>query len=103
MNSREYLLVCLIEELSEIQYSASKALRFGLDEGHPDNHSTNADDIRNELIDLTAVVSLLEASGVIPIISQKELAQKIRAKKAKLLKYSGYSIARGILKKDNSA
>ena len=46
MNEREYLLVCVMEECSEIQKAASKALRFNLNK---------SEEIENEYLMLSDI------------------------------------------------
>lgn len=38
MNTTEHLLVVLGEECAEVQQNIAKALRFGLDDHHPDKN-----------------------------------------------------------------
>ena len=59
MNYQEYLLTCLIEECSEVQKAATKALRFGLNVGHPEKHTTNAEDIAIEFYELKTIFDIL--------------------------------------------
>ena len=94
MNISEHLLTCLIEECSEIQQAASKALRFGLDDGHPEKTTTNAEDIAKECVDLVAVIEMLEEAGIIDRI---RTLQGIEHKKAKVRHYMGYAKRRGTL------
>lgn len=66
MNRTEYLLVCLMEEAAEIQQIASKCLRFGLDNYHPDRPETdNLDELQRELTDFDAIRFMLNQSGVV--------------------------------------
>ena len=48
MNRQQLLLVQFAEELSEVQQSIAKALRFGLEDGYPNSTTTNAEDIAQE-------------------------------------------------------
>ncbi len=59
MTGDEYLLVCLMEECSEIQKAASKALRFGPNGYWDAENGTNREAIARELDDLAGVVELL--------------------------------------------
>lgn len=53
MNQEEYLLVCLMEESSEIAQAAAKSLRFGLDDTHPNRPTeTNELDLLTEYYQL---------------------------------------------------
>ena len=93
MDKTEHLLTCLIEECAEVQKAAAKALRFGLDDHHPnDPLGTNAKDIAHECVDLIAVYEMLTEEGVISALNVAELKQK---KKDKVLKYLEYAKKRG--------
>lgn len=58
MNNRDYLLVLVMEEASEIGQAASKCLRFTPE--HAYYESSNLGMLRTELRDLVTVLSLLE-------------------------------------------
>ena len=95
MNKTEHLLTCLIEECAEIQKSAAKALRFGLDDHAPDTPDvTNSDDIAAECNDLLAIIEMLQDANIIPTIQNP---QAIQAKKDKVTKYMEYAKNRGTL------
>lgn len=94
MNKIEHLLTCLMEECAEVQQAASKALRFGLDDGAPDSITTNADDITGECNDLIAIIEMLEEEN---IIIKKDHAKAIEQKKMKVRKYMEYARSRGTL------
>lgn len=64
MDRTEHLLICLAEECSEVSQRVSKALRFGLQEIQPGQDLTNAQRIVGELVDLLAVVDMLENESV---------------------------------------
>jgi len=57
MTRQEYLLVCLIEELSEVQKELSKCLRFGPE--HRYNGVSNLERALSELEDVEAIRALL--------------------------------------------
>jgi len=64
---KEYLLVCLAEECSEVTKACSKILRFGMDSCHPKDHkTTNKNNLVYELNDLMSVVEMLVERGIIP-------------------------------------
>jgi len=82
----EYLLICLGEECAEIIQIADKALRFGLDDWHPDVPDvTNQEHLANELADLAAVVELLHERGVHLMDPNRQ--ERITRKKARVLEY----------------
>lgn len=59
------LLTMLAEEANEVAIACTKALRHGLLSYHPDRpDQSNLDDLRRELTDLHAVVTMLEGTGL---------------------------------------
>lgn len=65
MTRLDHLLVILMEECAEVQYATSKVLRFGLDDHPPGGGPTNGERLIRELVDLGAVVGMLEEEGAI--------------------------------------
>lgn len=94
MNKIEHLLTCLAEECAEIQQAISKALRFGLDDGHPEKTTTNAQDIAKECVDIIAIIEMLEDEGILKKIGT---IQAINQKKIQVLHYMKYAKERGTL------
>ena len=95
MNRTEHLITCLIEECAEIQKAAAKALRFGLDDHHPDEPNfTNADSIAHEYIDLLAIIEMLGDENIIPQLKTPLLTQP---KKDKVIKFMEYAKERGTI------
>ena len=84
MNKIENLLVSVMEECSEIQKNASKALRFGLENSYGLNPD-NARLIVLEYLDLMTVISIL---------------QNASAKIKKIQSYQDVSRELGTLKED---
>ena len=80
MTIKENLLVCLIEECSEVQKAITKTLRFGEFSTTPalagrDNiyiRQSNIEQLQNELTDLEAVRELLEVMQFIAPVSDYE-------------------------------
>lgn len=98
LNRVEHLLTCLTEECAEIQQAVAKALRFGLNDGHPGRMTSNAGDIMIEYADLVAVFELLQEEGVIGQIDT--LRETIDQKKIKVKRYMEYAKSRGTLSGD---
>lgn len=87
MNRLQLLLLQLSEEATEVQKSASKAIRFGMDSVHPKypNEGNNRDKLIEEINDFMASVEMLQDEGALPLgILQRDL---IDAKKAKIEHY----------------
>jgi len=109
MNTTEYLLTKLIEELGEVQKACTKALTFGLhDTWREDNEQdlpkwdmTPLQELKHELNDVAGVLRLLEGHPSFPpgvecfVYHPNE--DEIRAKVAKLLKMMPYSREKGTL------
>ena len=95
MTNLDHLLVCLIEECSEIIKDASKALRFGLQDFNPNDleQKTNLSRIRTELNDLYGVIELLNEHHL-ELDIDREL---IDNKKEKVKEYMKYAEERGRL------
>lgn len=73
MTRGEYLMVVAAEECAEIQENISKAIRFGVDNHHPDKpDTTNSYQILKEFNQLKAVIDMLIIGRHIPGISDEE-------------------------------
>lgn len=96
MNKTEHLLTCLIEEASEVQKAAAKALRFGLEDGYPGGDKTNQQDLFDEIVDFNAVVELLDTIGI-NFSDQREYRDCINRKKKKVVEFMDYAAKTGTL------
>jgi NTP pyrophosphatase (non-canonical NTP hydrolase) len=67
MTRTEHLLTILAEECAEVAHRASKALRFGLEEVQEGQDLTNAERIKEELDDLSAIINMLGEEGALNI------------------------------------
>jgi hypothetical protein len=65
MDSIEHLLACLCEECAEVIHRTSKALRFGLAAVQPGQARSNAQRVSEEIVDMLAIVDMLEKLEVI--------------------------------------
>lgn len=95
MDRREYLLTCLAEEAAEVVQACSKALRFGLEDVHPEKHISARTVIVAELNDMAAVIEMLIDDGAFtgPLNNRAAMDAKI----AKVEKFMGYSRECGTL------
>lgn len=99
----DYLMVCAIEEASEIIQRGCKSLRFGAREVQPDQLSSNAERFTGELIDFRAVLELLREQTTYVddgLLRQSVGLPAIKAKKEKIAKYMVLSRAEGRLQPD---
>ncbi len=97
MNKREILLDQLMEEAAEVIQSASKVLRFGVDDHYEGRATTNSQDLRVEIAQFWAFIEELEAAGVKVRLPVDEFRQVLADKKEKMKKMMEYSRARGVL------
>lgn len=66
LKQEQYLLICLMEECGEAIQAASKCLRHGTSNYHPDRPDMNNwKELCNELMDVAAVMDLLNKKHVI--------------------------------------
>ncbi|MFW8054257.1 hypothetical protein [Vagococcus fluvialis] len=99
MNLEEYLLVSLMEECAEITQGAAKALRFGLDDCHPDRpNETNEQDILVEMYQLQMVFEKLIKENIITDLPEN-MKDIIKEKKIrKIEEYIEYAKEKGKIK-----
>jgi hypothetical protein len=64
MDKRQYLLVCLLEELAEMQQEVCKCLRFTCDDQHPARPGTNLEQLIREFSDMEAILQMLGGQGI---------------------------------------
>lgn len=104
MNESEHLIVCLMEEASEVQKGCAKALRFGLDDtyradnelGLPKWDMTPRQEIQHELNDMRGTVALLRQRGILPELTPKDDEEET-AKIAKIERLMEYARSEGSL------
>lgn len=64
MLTEEYLMIRLMEELSELQHATSKCIRFGPKDVCKVHQIPNIEKVRHELEDSFAIISVLEHLGM---------------------------------------
>jgi NTP pyrophosphatase (non-canonical NTP hydrolase) len=77
MLAEEYLMVRLMEELSEMQHAISKCIRFGPRHICRVHKIPNLEKVKNEFEDVYAILALLEQFGVSIRPDQNECKKKI--------------------------
>ncbi len=94
MTKVEHLLVCLMEECSEVQKEASKALRFGVDSKDVFKYEkeTHGEKIVTEFADILAIIYLLQEEGVVPDVNMRAMIAK---KKEKTMRYINRELEKG--------
>lgn len=97
VNKSEYLLVCLMEECAEIQQAASKALRFGMENGHPDGQHSNRAELSKEIGELDNLVEMLSDRD---LIHGESRLHGFLSKRKRLEEYMRVSCQCGTLEED---
>lgn len=94
MKRMQLLMAKLAEEAAEVSQIALKTAQFGMDEQMPGQPFTNAERVNQELTDLMAIVQMLNEEFGLGF----ELdAERVKAKKAKVNRYAGYSASLGLV------
>lgn len=76
------LLICLIEECSEVIQRATKLLRFGAEEKQSGQEKTNTERLSEEFGDLLEVSNMLIECGII-LLYNVEIGKESKRKKLK--------------------
>lgn len=99
MKQYENILVTVSEECAEIQQAVSKALRFGLENHHPNTPEiTNADDIIHEFYQLYALIDHLQGYGFLPTLTDEDIKNILSDKIKQVAIWQKVSYDAGILK-----
>jgi NTP pyrophosphatase (non-canonical NTP hydrolase) len=93
MTYKQFLLGKIAEECNEVAQRALKAQQFGLDEVQQGQVFDNTERLREELIDLVIVVSMLEKATSDSLMAPTP--QEIDTKIKKVMKYLSLSQALG--------
>lgn len=99
LSRTEYLLTKLGEECNEVGQMVSKTIIFGTSEQRPGNPYNNIERLEGEIIDLLAVVKMLQDDGVIDL-DRPDIIDRIDQKTDKVEKYMQFSINLGTLEPD---
>lgn len=94
MNRVEYLMICLAEELGEVQKEALKCLRFTLDKKENEESKSNFDRLQMEWSEVVAIVEMLNEEG----IKIRTTAATIESKKIRTEHYYELSKSFGVVK-----
>ncbi len=95
----QFLLVKLAEECDEVSQRALKQAQYGAQEAQEGN-PTNSERLRDEILDLVAIVSLLQQSREIQAWSRAEFTKRKAAKLVKMGKSLAYSQSLGMIPKE---
>lgn len=106
MNRKEYLLICLMEELSEVQKELSKCLRFTLNHKPDIYNTTNLERVCLEMADVYAIAQLLDEENVdvaicVPDKMSPDMLAQYFSKRDKTLKLMKHSEELGVLNVEN--
>jgi NTP pyrophosphatase (non-canonical NTP hydrolase) len=97
MKKNQFLLLKLAEECVEVAQRASKQIQFGKNEVQKDQQKTNATRLREEILDLFSVVSMLVQEDEIEMFTPWDYDEAREAKVKKLQKYLDLSASLGQL------
>lgn len=97
MNAEENLLIMLSEECLEIQKAVSKSLRFGLNNHHLTQISSNSEEVLTEYYKLTAMIELLQEREILPQFGQNGVVAIKRDKVSLVKQHLGLSRDLGIV------
>jgi hypothetical protein len=113
MTREQFLLLKLAEECAEVSQRAIKQIQFGANQVQKAGEVaggqgpapkevglTNGQRLKNELLDLIAIVKLLEENNQFPEITFEEYIDTCRQKVNKLNKYIAFSRSLGELDGD---
>lgn len=98
MNREQMLLLKLAEECVEVAHRVHKAVKFGLSERQPGQDLDNSERIMEELLDLFAVLQLLEREGYLKDTTGDNLGEVLESRTERIEKYMQYSKNLGIIK-----
>ena len=101
MTHDEHLMTTAAEEAMEVGHRVTKALRFGLTEVQAGQDLTNGERIIEEFHDLFAMVDWLVEDGLLPDVPLVPDSRVMGAKRAKVEKFLGISLAQGTLTTPN--
>lgn len=99
MNVGQFLLLKLMEECAEISQRASKQIQFGKTESQNGQGLTNAERLKQELLDLASITRLLHENKELPEVEEEELEVAYEKKRVKMQKYLDLSHELGQLPK----
>jgi NTP pyrophosphatase (non-canonical NTP hydrolase) len=97
MNKNQFLLLKLAEECAEVAHVAMKQIQFGKNNIRKDKTDTNTERLKDEVMDLFAMVTLLIKAEEIPFIWDDEMAEARARKVEKMQKYLDQSFKLGQL------
>ena len=72
-NKTKDMLIGAMEESSEVIQACSKAIRFGLDNHHPNRTETHRNEIVTEYYHLQAIIEKLQKDGMLPTYSEDHI------------------------------
>lgn len=88
MTAQQYLFNLVAEECNEVAQRALKCARFGAEDVQDGQELDNKTRLRLEVEDLKTCIKLLEESGLITILTQKQSYEMDERKREKIRKYA---------------
>jgi hypothetical protein len=99
MTKEQYLLLYLIEEMTECVNRASKAIRFTLQEKEPGQDLTNEERLIGEIVDVMAVAQMMfdKTNGIMKDVSPEKLEKMLKEKSEKIANMTQKSENLGVI------
>lgn len=95
MDILDYWHVKLAEECNEVAHRCAKTMQFGMSDIQNGHAKDNAQRLREEVLDLIAVVELMQNAGAMTYITVSDRQHAREVKRAKLQKYFKLSFELG--------
>jgi hypothetical protein len=95
----EHIATTLIEECQEVGKDTCKALRFGFEDRRPSEPGgpTNAERIREEVLDVIGSYQMLAREGVVMPLSVDDMVNAYACKSHRIEVHMPYAVERGTL------
>lgn len=97
LSTDDNLFLHLAEECAEVSQRVSKILRFGLEEVQGGQPLSNKERLSLEVIDLLAVLKLLDENGLVNVYGRSDYQDIVQNKLQKIRFYQSYSKQMGKL------
>ena len=84
MTEQEYLIICMIEELAEVQKALSKCLRFTPGDKYQEHMLTNMEKAKQEYDEFITLAAIFQQKTKLRLISKpKELSAGLKEREKK--------------------
>ena len=91
ISRKVYFLILIVEECAEIIHRTCKAIRFGMDERWKPETKTNKELLREEILDLQAVLMLNVEENTLDPFEVREIEAHREEKRKRVFNFLAYS------------